>query len=86
VTTRTFWESGEGLRLLDGEIPLHCPVRLLHGLDDPDVPWRISLRLLERLRSADVQATLVKGGDHRLSRPEDIALLTSAVAALLESL
>jgi pimeloyl-ACP methyl ester carboxylesterase len=86
VTTRTFWESGEALRLMESEIALDCPVRLLHGLDDADVPWRVSLRLLDRLRSADVQATLVKGGDHRLSRPGDIALLTSAVARLLESL
>ena len=84
LTTRTFWESGEALKLLDGEIALSCPVRLLHGLDDPDVPWRISLSLAERLRSADVQATLVKGGDHRLSRPEDIALLIAAVRQLLE--
>jgi pimeloyl-ACP methyl ester carboxylesterase len=84
VTTRAFWESGETLKLLDREIALSCPVRLLHGLEDADVPWRISLDLLARLRSADVQATLVKGGDHRLSRPEDIALLLAAVRQLLE--
>jgi pimeloyl-ACP methyl ester carboxylesterase len=84
VTTRTFWESGETLKLLGAEIPISCPVRLLHGLEDADVPWRISLDLLARLRSADVQATLVKGGDHRLSRPEDIALLLAAVRQLLE--
>jgi pimeloyl-ACP methyl ester carboxylesterase len=84
VTTRTFWDSGETLKLLDNEIGIACPVRLLHGLEDPDVPWRISLDLLGRLRSADVQATLVKGGDHRLSRPEDIALLLATVRQLLE--
>ena len=86
VTTRAFWESGEALKLLGGEIAFDGPVRLLHGLDDPDVPWRISLDLAERLRSADVQTLLVKGGDHRLSREGDIALLLSTVAALLESL
>ena len=86
VTSRTFWESGEGLTLLGTEIPIDCPVRLLHGLEDADVPWRISLQLTERLRSADVQTILVKGGDHRLSRPEDIALLIATVERLLESL
>ena len=86
ITTRPFWESGEALKLLDRTVEIDCPVRLLHGLDDPDVPWRLSLTLLESLRSADVQATLVKGGDHRLSRPEDIALLLATVGRLLESL
>ena len=86
VTTRPFWESGEALKLLHGEIALDRPVRLLHGLDDPDVPWRVSIRLMERLRSADVQTLLVKGGDHRLSREADIALLLRTVAALLEEL
>lgn len=82
VTTRAFWESGEALKLLDGEIPIRCPVRLLHGLDDSDVPWRISLRLAERLESPDVRTILVKGGDHRLSRPGDIALLIETVEKL----
>lgn len=82
VTTRAFWESGETLKLLGGEIAIDCPVRLLHGLEDADVPWRISLRLMDRLRSADVRATLVKGGDHRLSRPGDILALIAAVAEL----
>jgi pimeloyl-ACP methyl ester carboxylesterase len=86
VTTRLFWESGESLKLLDGEIGIECPVRLLHGLDDADVPWRVSLRLMERLRSADVQATLIKDGDHRLSREGDLARLIATAAALLETL
>jgi pimeloyl-ACP methyl ester carboxylesterase len=86
VTTRIFWESGESLKLLDREIPVDCPVRLLHGLADADVPWRISLALAERLRSADVQAILVKDGDHRLSREQDIALLLATVEKLMERL
>ncbi|MFN3388334.1 MAG: alpha/beta fold hydrolase [Allosphingosinicella sp.] len=86
VTTRTFWESGESLKLLDKEIAIDCPVRLLHGGADPDVPWRISLEILERVRSADVQLHLVKDGDHRLSRDGDIALLVATVAALMERL
>jgi len=83
VTTRTFWDSGEQLKLLGGEVAIVCPVRLLHGLEDEDVPWRVSLDLLHRLRSPNVQATLIKGGDHRLSRPGDIALLIAAVRHML---
>ena len=57
-------------------------MRLLHGQDDADVAPEISLRLAAMLRSRDVQVTLVKGGDHRLSRESDIALLLRTVAAL----
>lgn len=86
VTTRAFWESGESLRLLHAEIPIDCPVRLLHGQADGDVPWMWSLELAKQLRSADVQMVLVKDGDHRLSRDQDIAVLISTVKALLEAL
>ena len=68
--------------MLDAEIPLACPVRLLHGQDDGDVPPDISLRLAAALASDDVQVTFVKGGDHRLSRDSDIALLIDTVARL----
>jgi pimeloyl-ACP methyl ester carboxylesterase len=81
-THPALWREGQTLRLLGGEIALDCPVRLLHGQADPDVPWAISLRLAEALRSADVQLTLVKDGDHRLSREADLALLVRTVAAL----
>jgi pimeloyl-ACP methyl ester carboxylesterase len=84
VTTLGFWESGQANRLLGGEIAIDCPVRLLHGLDDADVPWSLAPRVAGLLRSADVQVTLVKEGDHRLSRPGDIALLIAIVAGLLE--
>ncbi len=86
VTTRRFWESGESLKLLEAPIAIDCPVRLLHGQADTDVPWRLSLTLAEQLRSGDVQVALVKQGDHRLSREQDIGLLVATVAALLESL
>jgi len=86
VTTRAFWESGEGLRLLHGEVALDCPARLLHGQRDADVPWTWSLEIMNRLRSADVQTVLVKDGDHRLSRDSDLALLIATVATLMESL
>lgn len=81
-THAAFWQDGERLRLLDSAIALDCPVRLLHGQADPDVPWQVSLRLAEALRSADVQVMLIKDGDHRLSRDADIALLLRTVAAL----
>ena len=80
------WESGETLRLLDGEIAIDCPVRLLHGMADPDVPWTVSTRLADRLRSADVQTVLVKGGDHRLSRDQDLDLLIATLDDLMETL
>ncbi|WP_157216040.1 alpha/beta fold hydrolase [Flavisphingomonas formosensis] len=86
VTTLAFWEDGQVNRLLEGEIAIDCPVRLLHGLDDADVPWDLAPRIAGRLRSGDVQVTLVKEGDHRLSRPRDIALLIATVAGLLESM
>lgn len=86
VTTRAFWESGEGLRLMHGDLAIDCPVRLLHGQADPDVPWTWSLEIARKLRSADVQTLLVKDGDHRLSREADIALLVATVSALMESL
>ena len=76
-----FWADGQALRQLEEDIPLDCPVRLLHGQDDADVPPEVSLRLSAALRSSDVQVTLVKGGDHRLSREQDIALLLRTVAA-----
>jgi pimeloyl-ACP methyl ester carboxylesterase len=77
-----FWHDGQLNRLLDGAIALTCPVRLLHGQDDADVPVATSFRLASALDSTDVQVTIVKGGDHRLSRPGDIALLLSAVASI----
>jgi pimeloyl-ACP methyl ester carboxylesterase len=77
-----FWIDGEANRLLGDTLDLDCPVRLLHGQADRDVPWQTSLRLAEALRSSDVQVVLVKDGDHRLSRATDIALILRAVADL----
>ncbi|MBX7494747.1 alpha/beta hydrolase [Qipengyuania sp. 6B39] len=78
----SFFADGQALRQLDATVPIDVPVRLLHGQRDADVPWAISMRLAEALRSGDVQVTLVKDGEHRLSRPQDIALLLRTVAAL----
>lgn len=82
VTTRAFFEAGQSLRLLDGEIALDCPVRLIQGQADPDVPWQIALDLAARLRSSLVRIMLIKDGDHRLSRPQDLSLIEAAVAEL----
>ena len=86
VTTRAFWESGESLRLMHAPVAIDCPVRLLHGQLDSDVPWTWSTEIARQLRSADVQTILVKDGDHRLSRESDLALLVATVKALLERL
>jgi pimeloyl-ACP methyl ester carboxylesterase len=75
-------EEGRSHLLLRDALPIACPVRLLHGMADPDVPWQTSLRLCERLAAADVNVTLVKDGDHRLSRPQDLDRICSAVAEL----
>ena len=76
-------EDGRTRLLLDQPIPLSCPIRLLHGQRDDTVPWETALRLAAALDSADVRVTLVKDGDHRLSRPPDLALLRETLAGLL---
>ncbi len=82
--TRKLIEEGRHHLLMRGAIPIAQPVRLLHGMKDPDVPWQTSLALAERLESRDVHVTLVKDGDHRLSTKSDLALLTRTIAALLD--
>ncbi len=81
--TRALIEDGRNHLLLSAPIALDCPVRLLHGQADPDVPWEMALRIADRVASADVHVTVVKDGDHRLSRPQDLALLCRTVAGLL---
>jgi pimeloyl-ACP methyl ester carboxylesterase len=77
-----FFADGQAQRLLGQEIAIDAPVRLIHGQRDADVPWDISMQLAKRLRSGDVQVTLVKDGDHRLSREQDIALLLRTLESL----
>ena len=81
--SRDFLEDAPRQRVLGGPIAIDAPVRLLHGQRDEAVPWRLSLDIAERLRSDAVQVTIVKDGDHRLSRACDIALLLAAVADLM---
>jgi hypothetical protein len=75
-----FFADAECHLRLDAPIDLTCPVRLLHGKADDDVPWAVSLRLEAALRSDDVQVTVIEDGDHRLSRISDIAVLKAIVA------
>lgn len=81
--TRALIEDGRKHLLLHAPIAFAGPVRLLHGQRDPDVPWQRSLTLAEKLVSDDVRVLLIKGGDHRLSREADLALLTATIAELL---
>ncbi len=80
--TRALIEDGRTHLVLGGPIAITCPVRILQGQCDPDVPWPHALRLAEQLDSADVTVTLVKDGDHRLSRPQDLARLVDAAETL----
>jgi pimeloyl-ACP methyl ester carboxylesterase len=84
VFTRAFWQSGQRLLLLNGDIAIDCPVRLLHGDCDAEVPLDIAFRTMRALRSGDVQLNVVKGGGHRLSEPHEIDGILRTVAGLLE--
>ena len=84
VTTSGFWLSGQASRLLDREIAIDCPVRLVHGDSDEDVPLEIVFRLKDRLRSGDVQVAVIKSGGHRLSEPHEIEAILRSIASLLE--
>jgi pimeloyl-ACP methyl ester carboxylesterase len=82
-TWRGLYEDGEAQLMLDREIAITCPVRLLHGQADADVPWEISMKLAGVLQSDDVRVTLIKDGDHRLSRDQDIELLLASLAEVV---
>jgi pimeloyl-ACP methyl ester carboxylesterase len=83
VFTWKLIEEGRNHLLLDKPLKLPCPVRLLHGQSDPDVPWEYSLQIARHLDAPEVISTFVKGGDHRLSTAADIARLIATVEELL---
>jgi pimeloyl-ACP methyl ester carboxylesterase len=83
VITRALIEDGRTHLVLGGPIPLSCPVRLLHGQRDVDVPWELALRTAEHMAGDDVELTLIKDGDHRLSRPRDLDVLRRTLEPLL---
>jgi pimeloyl-ACP methyl ester carboxylesterase len=80
--TRSLIEDGRQHLVLRGPLAIRCPVHLLHGQRDPDVPWQTALRLAECLESDDVTIELIKAGDHRLSREPDLARITAAIERL----
>jgi len=79
-------EDGRKHLLLEGPITLDCPVRLIHGQRDYDVPWEWSERIADAISSEDVEVTFVKAGDHRLSEPNDLRRLTRVVGGLLDEI
>jgi pimeloyl-ACP methyl ester carboxylesterase len=80
--TRNLIEEGRNHLLLGGSIAVGCPVRILQGAKDPDVPWQHAFALVHRLPADDVVLTMIQDGDHRLSRPQDIARIIAAVAEI----
>ena len=84
--TKALLDEGRNHLVLRDEIPLDCPVRLIHGTNDEDVPWQTSLKIAERLRSQDVETLFVKNGDHRLSEAHDLNRLCRTVGRLLDKL
>ncbi|MDN2581905.1 alpha/beta hydrolase [Aquibium sp. ELW1220] len=83
VYTRALIEDGRRNRVLDGLIDTHCPVIILQGMKDPDVPFTHAQKLVEHLPADDVTLTLIRDGDHRLSREEDMTLMLKAVQELV---
>jgi pimeloyl-ACP methyl ester carboxylesterase len=83
--TRALIEEGRNHLLLGSAIEVGCPVRILQGAQDPDVPWRHAFALAHRLPADDVVLTVIQDGDHRLSRPQDIARIIAAVAEISPS-
>src|SRR6201999_854572 len=82
LITRALIEDGRNHLLLGSAINVGCPVRILQGAQDPDVPWRHAFALTQRLPTDDVVLTMIQDGDHRLSRPQDIARIIAAVAEI----
>ena len=82
IYTRALFEDGRANRVLDGIVDTHCPVHIIQGMADPDVPHAHALKLVEHLPADDVTLTLVRDGDHRLSRPQDLDLLLRVVEGM----
>jgi pimeloyl-ACP methyl ester carboxylesterase len=83
LITRKLIEEARDRFVMRAPLAIDRPVRLLHGMMDPDVPFETSLTLADRLSGGDVQVILVKDADHRLSRTQDIELLLRTLSSLL---
>ncbi len=82
--TRRLIEEGRSHLLMRGPIPLACPIRLIQGMHDEEVPWRVAIDLQEKVQSEDVEVVLIKHGDHRLSDPVDLTRLRYQLFRLLD--
>lgn len=83
IYTRALFEDGRANRVMTGLIDTHCPVHILQGMEDPDVPYSHAMKLVEHLPADDVTLSLIRDGDHRLSRPQDIAMMLAALEGLI---
>jgi pimeloyl-ACP methyl ester carboxylesterase len=86
IYTRALIEDGRKNRVLEGIIDTHCPIHILQGMADPDVPYAHALRLLDHLPADDVTLSLVRDGDHRLSRPQDLDMLVRTVEGMIRQI
>ncbi len=86
VTHRAFWQSGEGMRLIYQPILIDCPVRLIHGDKDEEVPIGVAFKTLEDVHSGDVQLNIIKWGKHRLSEPHEIETIVREILILAEKI
>ncbi|MEZ5922445.1 MAG: alpha/beta hydrolase [Parvularculaceae bacterium] len=84
VITKALIEDGRRHLLLGGPVQIHRPIRIIQGMDDPDVPWRHAVEFAECLETDDLEVRLIKGGDHRLSKPHEIAAIIETIAAFNE--
>ena len=84
IITRQLIEEGQSHLILDQPLEIQCPVRILQGMEDPDVPWSHALALVDVLTHKDVRLTLIRDGDHRLSRSQDLAILNHQISELLD--
>jgi pimeloyl-ACP methyl ester carboxylesterase len=85
IFTKALFDDGDKNRVMQGMVETGCPVHILQGMDDPDVPYTHAMKLITHLPNENVTMTLIKDGDHRLSRDEDIALLIRTVETLINA-
>ncbi len=83
--TKQLLDEGRDWLILNAPVPISCPVRILQGGEDPDVPWEHALKLASALQSPNVVFSLIKDGDHRLSRPQDLERLIAAIEEMAKA-